>query len=254
MRLLGIDFETTGLDTANDRIYEVGMVLWDTALSKPLIPLGMILRDDALLEKARQTDVAAMMLRVSGVTPELIEEFGADPKAGFARIDKFCHEHGVDYLVAHNGENFDRPMLMSELTRHSVDAKPLRELPWIDTRVDIPFKEEPSSRRLNHLAADHGFLNPFPHRAVFDVLTMLKVLSHYPIDAVLEFQKIPFVTVRAVVSYEDRQLAKDLRYSWEKIGEKTFPKMWVKRVKENQLAAELEACKKKGFQAVQIAG
>jgi hypothetical protein len=77
------------------------------------------------------------------------------------------------------------------------------------------------------------------------------VLSHYPIQDVLEYAKIPFVTLRAMVGYEDRQLAKDQRFSWEKLGEKTFPKCWVKRVKANQVELEKSRCK---FEVIQIDG
>ncbi len=36
MKLLGIDVETTGLDTNNDRITEVGLVVWCTEKHAPL--------------------------------------------------------------------------------------------------------------------------------------------------------------------------------------------------------------------------
>jgi DNA polymerase III subunit epsilon len=122
-----------------------------------------------------------------------------------------------------------------------VAAPTLRGLPVIDTLTDIPFASEPDSRKLKYLAGDHGFLNPFAHRAVFDVLTMLKVLSHYPIDKVLEYAKAPMITIRAVVDFNNKDKAKARRFSWEKIGDKTYPKMWVKRIKEFQLEEEKKA-------------
>jgi DNA polymerase III subunit epsilon len=189
------------------------------------------------------------VIRVTGITDDMLKEFGTSPKANLLWLEDFCRKHKIDYLCGHNSENFDKPLLLAELARHGVDAPTLKALPWIDTRTDIPFPTEPDSRRLKHLAGDHGFVNPFSHRAVFDVLTMLKVLSHYDINAVLEYQKIPFVTVRAMVSYDDRQLAKDQRFSWEKLGEKTYPKCWVKRIKANKLEEEKKSCK---FQIVPI--
>ena len=36
MILLSLDFETTGLDPANDRVIEVGAVLWSTAQHRVL--------------------------------------------------------------------------------------------------------------------------------------------------------------------------------------------------------------------------
>lgn len=250
MRLLGLDFETTGLDTSKDRIVEIGAALWDVEAKRPLTTLGVFCHEPTS-EISKES--LEMMDRICGITLPVLQEFGTPVKGNLAWLDGFCSKHKVDYIVAHNGENYDKPLLMAELARHGVDAPCLRMLPWIDTRTDIPFASEPDSRKLKHLAGDHGFINPFAHRAVFDVLTMLRILSNYDIQQVLEFQKIPFMVVRAVVSYEQRDLAKARRYSWEKIGEKSYPKMWVKLVKENKCVDEVAECKKAGFQAAVIA-
>lgn len=240
IRLLGIDFETTGLDTGTDRIIEVGAVIWDTDLGRPLVTINHFVHDVTF------PPIAEAASKVNGISAEMLSEFGEIPILVYTNLDHICKKHKVEYLVAHNGENFDKPILMAELSR--LGSAPdrfiaLRSTPWIDTRTDIPFTVEPSSRRLNHLAADLGFVNPFQHRAVFDVLTMLRVLANYDINAVLEYQKIPFVTMQACVGYEDRQLAKDQRFSWEQIGDKRYPKMWVKRIKANLLDIEKNNCK-----------
>lgn len=238
MRLLGFDTETTGLDTGKDRIIEVGAALWDTDLKKPLITLNYFLYE----KDFPPIDPGAS--RVNGITQEMMTEFGAPPSFVFEELERLCRKHDVNYIVAHNGENFDKPIMIAELNRNPECSFPLlRSLPWIDTRTDIPYEVEPSSRRLNHLAADLGFINPFAHRALFDVLTMLRVLSNYDINAVIEYQKIPFVTMQALVSYEDRQLAKDNRYSWEQLGDKKYPKCWVKRIKKNLIELEIKNCK-----------
>lgn len=247
-----MDFETTGFDTANDRITEIGVCLWEWETKRPLTTYGIYLWDAGIKEKAGNPEVAGMMEKVCGITPAMLEEFGTDPAANLKWLDSYCERHKIDFIVAHNGENYDKPLLMAELARHGIEAKCLRSIPWIDTRTDLPFASEPDSRKLKHLALDAGFINPFAHRAVFDVLTMMRVLSHYDLSAVLEYQKIPFVTARALVGFEDRQKAKDMRYSWEKLGEKTYPKCWVKRIKENQLEAEIAACNAKGFKIVRI--
>lgn len=248
MRILGLDLETTGLDTAQDRITEIGLVLWDAKDSRPLVTVGAFYYDPSYEEKFTP-EVTQMMGDLCGITPEMLREFGTSPKANLEWLDKFCHQHRVEAVVAHNGENYDKPLLMAELSRNGVAADFFRSLHWIDTRQDLPWEKEPSSRRLTHLAADSGFINPFEHRAVFDVLTMLKVLSQYDIATVIENSKIPFITVRAMVGYADRQLAKDQRYSWEKLGEKTWQKSWVKKIRENQFELEKQKCQ---FEVVRI--
>lgn len=253
MRLFGFDAETTGLDTAVERVTEIGACLWDTELQKPIVTVGVFLNDDGIRARIADPEVAAMMLRVSGTTPSILEEFGTDPRANFQWVNDFCGRHRVDYIVAHNGTNYDKPLLLAELDRFGLPAPVLRALPWLDTRTDIPFPTEPDSRRLVHLATDHGFLNPFPHRAVFDVLTMLKVLSHYKLDEVIAYSKIPFILCRAIVTFDQKQWAKDLRYSWEKLGtEYHYPKCWIKLVKEDKYEAEVKAGLAKGFQVVRL--
>jgi hypothetical protein len=127
---------------------------------------------------------------------------------------------------------------MSEISRYRLECPHLQRLPWIDTLTDIPYPAEISTRKLSYLAADHGFINPFQHRALFDVLTMLNVLSRYELGAILEFQQIPWVTIQANVSYDDRMLAKEARFFWQAIGDKKYPNKWVKRIKKNVFEEE----------------
>lgn len=252
MRLLGLDFETTGLDHQNDRVTEMGVCLWDVELKRPLMTVGIFMHEKDFPK------LSPKIVELTGLTDEILAEFGTDPKRNFEWLEGFVKTHKVDYVVAHNGENFDKPFLLAELDRHGVAGTCLRGLPWIDTRTDIPFPTEPDSRRLRHLALDCGFINPFEHRAVFDVMTMLRVLAHYPIQEVIDYQKVPFVTVRAVVPapWEDEgkgvAWAKSQRFSWEKAGDKSFPKWWVKRVKANKLDAEKAASQAGGFEIRQV--
>jgi DNA polymerase-3 subunit epsilon len=183
-----------------------------------------------------------MMERVSGITVPMLEEFGTDPAHNLNWLDQYCSKHQVEYIVAHNGENFDKPLLLSELDRHGLAAPCLRSIPWIDTRTDLPFASEPDSRKLKHLALDAGFINPFAHRAVFDVLTMMRVFSNYDLKDILAYQAIPFVTIRAMVNFDNKELAKAQRFSWEKIGDKVYTKQWVKRIKQDRFEEEKQAC------------
>lgn len=252
MRLIGLDLETTGLNTGEDRITELGIVLWDSDEKAPILMRQYFLIDDGIREKLKNPDTVAMIKRVCGLTPSILEEFGLVPGMALAELEYLCKDHKPDFVVAHNGENFDRPFTYAELTRHSVTSDNFRRVPWLDTRADIPFASEPESRKLKHLALDCGFINPFAHRAVFDVLTMLRVLSHYPLEDVIAYSKVPFITVRAVVSYDDREKAKARRYSWEKLGERVYQKQWIKKLKLDKLEQEQKEAAAAGFQVVRI--
>jgi DNA polymerase-3 subunit epsilon len=244
MRVLCLDTETTGLQVDTDRPFELGTCLWDIELKAPLLIKNTFidLGDITLSQEVKD---------VTGVREEWLKEFGVIPQAAYISLNDQIKYHKPDFLVGHNLVNFDRPMLLAEYKRLGLPTDLLAGLPVIDTRTDLPFEKEPSSRRLVHLTTDHGFLNPFPHRAITDVLSTLKLLSFYDFDKVVEQSKIPFITVRALVDYDSRQLAKDQRFSWEKVGDKTYPKMWCKQIRENQLEAERVRCK--DFKVVQIA-
>ena len=87
--------------------------------------------------------------------------------------------------------------------------------PWIDTCTDVPYPPSVGSRTLRYLAADHLFINPFPHRAIFDVMTMLTVLSHYNVEEIAVLAKSPVIHVQAKVGYDEREKAKARGYMWE---------------------------------------
>ena len=68
-RLLGLDVETTGFDTANDRIVEMGFALWDVETKRPLVTVGTFYYEPSLEEKFTPETVA-MMARVTEVAEQ----------------------------------------------------------------------------------------------------------------------------------------------------------------------------------------
>lgn len=246
MIVMGYDLESTGLDVKTARILEVGAVIWDTEKQIPIDIFSCFVRDVEILPEYLPA------LAINGIDPKWLAG-GISLKDIFRSLYIICRQHKVEAVVAHNGGNYDKPLTMNEMARlYLPEQESILEFPWIDSLTDLPFKREPKSRSLNHLAADHGFINPFQHRAVFDVLTMLKIMSHYDFQEVLQLSKIPFVTVRALVTYDERQLAKDMRFSWAELGDKKYPGFWVKRIRENQLEKEQKLAEEKGFKIIRI--
>jgi DNA polymerase III epsilon subunit-like protein len=214
--LLGLDFETTGLDTKTIDIIEIGAVLFEEERKVPVKIMNWLIKGPTVpAEITALTGIHQADLDYAGVPFEMARN-GLLEMMGVA-----------DFVVAHNGTNFDRPIAERLIA-------PLNDMPkWIDTSVDVPYPAQITTRKLTHLAAEHDFLNPFAHRAVFDVLTMLRVLSKYDIEEVKRISQIPNVTLFAMVSYQDRELAKSAGYRWE--GE---TKSWKKTVKLDQVEAE----------------
>lgn len=227
MIVLGIDLETSGFDRAEDGIVELGACLYDTDSDTPVHLYSEFVKDT---EAPRWGDehYYAVPVQVCGITRYMVETWGM---AGKYVATDFNDLLGMaDVVIASNGNVFDRPMALSFLKRYGVDMLDTR---WIDLIVDVPFPKDCTHRNLLYLAAYHGFLNPFPHRALFDVMTMMKILSCYPIDTVLQFADSPMMELKAHVSYDNRDLAKVQGFKWE-----SKMKKWYKHVKECMIDQE----------------
>ena len=81
------------------------------------------------------------------------------------------------------------------------------------------------------MAADHGFLNPFPHNAVADALTVLKIVALYDIDEIVKRAKEPVLVVRAHQKFDDNHLAKKLKFGFKA----NLGKAWLKVIKQSDL-------------------
>lgn len=240
--VIGLDLESTGRDTKEDRIIEVAAVVYNTEEKAPLEIFSSLIR----LSELPPSDYTSP----TGIKGAWLLKYGISFPDCMGEVQRMIAKADPVALVAFNGNSFDRPLLKAELKRHNIIAHAVDELHLIDPRFDLPLKYQPKSTALTYMAADHGFINYFPHRALFDVMTMLKILDHYNFEEVLALSRVPWVTLKACVGYDDRQLAKDLGYSWEKIMETTYPKTWVKRIRETEMEKEELAAKGKGFRII----
>lgn len=220
MRLLGIDFETTGLSPETDDVIEVGMCVWDTEHRQPIILDGFFVNWGKTISEE--------VTKLNGVHDSYVREFGLFQGNALDRIMKLMAR--TEYVVAHNGELFDKPFYKEWFKRIFSYSDPDPKI-WIDTRTDIDYPE--GVRGLKYIAADHGFLNPFAHRAVFDVLTMMVIMDKYPLDEIIYSAQQPTIMVQCLVSYDDRQKAKDAGFYWD--GER---KQWRKSIKQHKYKPE----------------
>lgn len=230
MRILGLDVETTGLDVNSCEIIELGAVLWDTDRKAPLVTLS------ELVQLPPEQSVPDEITKITGITSSDLEEFGQPKKEVLTQLLKLVEQ--ADYIMAHNAP-FDRSFVEKSLNEFSdeLDIKNSLEKTWLDTILDVPYPETIGSKKLNYLAAEHGFLNHYSHRAVFDVLTMLKIASHYDIEEIIALNSSPSLTVRAVVSFEEKDKAKAKGYRWDPKN-----RLWIKNLKEMHLDQERQSC------------
>lgn len=239
MLILGLDFETTGLNIPTIGVTEVGMVVWDTNLHAPIKLFG------TLVDPGPTAIWEPGVEKINNLTPQICNQYGmAEDKA----LRYVLSWYGsADVACAHNGTVFDRPVLDTWAERHGLDSQKTKV--WIDTKTDIEIPPR-NSTRLTYMAADHAFLNPFPHRAMFDVMTMLKILDNYDIDKVMSLASSPILRVKALVPFESKDLAKNRGY--HPIYENGKFSRWEMSVREVKFAAEREFFQAAGFDVAVI--
>lgn len=229
MLLLGIDLETTGVDPSKDLIIEVGAVLYDWDRKMPVRLFSELI--DPAPGIAEGFILDPEVIEVTGIEPEILERFGRVEDDVLHQLTGLYDE--ADFFVGHNCNEFDCHFMVNAHKRieHTTDKT------WLDTIIDIKYPKRIKTRNLRHLAAEHGLLNPFSHRAVFDVLTMFSIMSLYDLDSIIARSKEPMVYLQAIVSYDDKDLAKARGFLWHPGN-----KVWWKGFKESDAILEAAEC------------
>lgn len=209
MLILGIDLETTGLNPDTDEIIELGAVIWDTQRQ---IPIKMY-SEMVIAEKQLSAEITSL----TGITDQDLTEWGVSPQEALINLESMARK--CSSIVAHNGKEFDQLFIARYLKMY---PEVQIDLPWIDTLTDLPYSEALKTRKLSYLAAEHGFLNPFAHRSLFDVLTMMKIFSQYPVEEIVNISRSPMVRVVAHVSFEERDKAKAMGFRWDPTRKEWF--------------------------------
>lgn len=155
MEYVVFDIETTGLDTLNDRIVELGAIRVKdnevvgefNKLINPGIPIPYIVTS------------------INGITDEMVENEDY-PGVVLSQFSKFIE--GVDFLIGHNVIRFDYPFLQTEFKRNYVKST---EYNIKDTvRIArIKLRRQLRSYSLKSLTEYYGIENREAHRALSDV-------------------------------------------------------------------------------------
>jgi len=222
--ICGIDYETTGLSATEDRITEIGAALveWETGIPRKII--------STLVKPERP--IPEEIQKLTGITDELVDLYGKSEKAAFAELHDLMSY--ADYAAAFNGSRFDHPFYLAACGRLGVEPSGIF---WVDLSSDVKYPPEITTRNLQHLAADHGFVSPYRHRALFDVLTMFKVASLYDFDEILARAQEPTLYVQALVSFDEKELAKARGYRWY-----APTKAWWREFKQSDYEADKLEC------------
>lgn len=214
---MSLDFESTGLDPSTDRITEVGAILYSTSLDQALETAGFLVNPEM--------PIPAEVTKLTGINNAMVKKFGLESKHALQKL--LAMIESADALVGQNILRFDMLFLNAWAAREK-EKVPGRLV--IDTRTDLPGVE---SKHLNYMAADAGFLNPFPHRAVADCMTVLRLVAMHNIDDVVALAKEPTIVLLSQASIDERHLCKARKYQWNP----DF-KVWWKALKQSQVSKE----------------
>lgn len=217
MIILALDFESTGLDTANDRVIEAGAVLYSTSQKKCLDNLGCLVHTD----KAISSEITD----ITGVTEAAVKRFGYPEKDVFDIIMNMMAD--ADAVLGYNVRRFDYALLFN--WAHRLQAA-LPKKPWIDIYADLPWRVPVG--KLSHTAADHGILNLFPHSALADCQTTLAIANKYDHDLLLQRATSPVVILRSHQAQINNDQVKKAPFKFRWSPSK---KWWWRPVKQSDL-------------------
>lgn len=223
MIILGLDFETNGLDPNKCDILEFGAVLWDLKKSKPLY-----IASDFILPDSTHFEIEEDIKILTGIEEEDLYSYGIPIESASNKISEMTDR--ATCIVTHFGIEFDR--IIYERLMNLVKYK-YKKVFWIDTGYDIEYPKNIRTRKLNYLSFEHGLMPFQSHRALFDVLTMLNILSKYNMDEIIQFAQTPLLRVTAHLDFDKKDLAIKSGFYWNK--EK---KIWAKVIREGMLKKE----------------
>lgn len=225
-----IDTETTGLDTAKDKIIELGFVAFEYDAGSGLI--YRILHTYDGFEDPHEP-LSDIVKQITGISDAMV----ADQKLDDAAINLWLEK--ADLIIAHNAR-FDRQVLERRLpiTCQANWACSFNDIPWQD--------EDISSLKLDYIAYKLGFFFD-GHRAVNDAQATLHVLSKaLPNSGKLAMAALlagarektqRLFAVRAPFEKKDDLKAHDYRWlaDFSHHGKKG---VWSKSIRESDIKAE----------------
>lgn len=212
--VLILDTETTGLDPATDAVIEVGCVLYSVTHATVIESFASLIRADGnAAEAVNRIPVAAL-------------RNAPDAEDVWPIVDRLVFD--ADAFLAHNAE-FDRAFVPPNVGS---------TMPWICTKSDLvwPKQTHPESS-LVPLALEHDLGVATAHRALDDAMLIARLLTRSAelgcdLVAMIERGMRPKTTLQALVSFDDRELAKAAGFRWH-----PETKRWLRRMVAEDAAA-----------------
>lgn len=166
MIIAGLDTETTGKLSPEHRVIELCVQQWE--YEPGYVPT---LKDNRTWRIHPDRSIEPGAYKVHGIS---LDDLAGKPTFDKVAPEILDHMSKVDLFVAHNGDDFDKPMLTMELERFGL-ALPSR--PWLDTmqsgRWATALGKVPNLKELCW-ASDVEYDPSKAHAADYDVTVMMK--------------------------------------------------------------------------------
>ncbi|MBD1832642.1 3'-5' exonuclease [Cyanobacteria bacterium FACHB-472] len=217
-RILIIDTETTDLDVNTGQVIEIGAILYSVKHQTTIAPFSIPL--------PAQSNPAEHINRIK---PALLREMAAeDADWGVQTIVEMATKAQV--IVAHNAE-FDKKWF--GLSKNGKSTLPTllnfrgEALPWVCTCNDFKWpRQTRSGQSLIELAAAHDIGVFGAHRALTDCQLIAALFDRMEnLQAMFDKALRPKALFKALVTYEEREQAKQAGFRW--IPER---KSWERRM------------------------
>lgn len=211
-----LDVETTGLEPGKDTIIEIGLLEFAVEGDKP----PQIIRTYGALQDPGH-DISPEIERITGISTAFVKGQTIDWQV----VHSFFARASI--VIAHNAD-FDRRFM--EASGQMAAFKPhwgcsMRHINWRGLGFN--------SLALNYLAADHGFVNGFAHRAVFDCATTFRLVQPHLNELIIRSYEREYI-VKAVSSpFESKDVLRERGYRWDPVE-----RCWGRVIGETALVEE----------------
>ena len=211
-----LDVETTGINAKNDQIIEIGLLEFSVVQNqRPQITRMYGSLQDPGIPISKEIE------QLTGLSDAVVKGHVID----WAFVGSVLAKASV--VIAHNAE-FDRQFIEASGKIQGIAPHWACSLRHIDWR-----RHGYRQMGLTYLAADHGFLNPFAHRAVFDCATTFRLVAPHLDELITRSYEKEF-TVHALASpFESKDVLKKRGYHWD-----PHMRCWVTIVPESRLEEE----------------
>lgn len=213
-----VDVETTGIDPENDKIIEIGVLEFavDQDFNCNIVSMYSGLEDP-------QEPLKPEIVKLTHLTDAVL----SGKKIQWDTVRQYFDKASI--VVAHNCA-FDRAFLMRRTELSDVDVH------WACSVKHVDWEKKGfRSRALNYLAADHGFVNPFAHRALFDCASTFRLVAPHIKELMDNSYQREYRVFATGAPFDMKQKLKERAYMWD-----PDQRVWYKNVLEASLTIERE--------------